>query len=97
MWEAGGAGREQGWVGWARGAEGPQTPWLSRKGRAQRQTEQCEGRTWLIFPSIPQATLLTTNLSLKPLGCHGNRLEENRWSPLAKFQLIRAEMDRKGV
>lgn len=39
--------------------------------RQEEETEQVE----LFFPSIPQATSLTTNLSLKPLGCHGNRME----------------------
>lgn len=29
--------REQGWVGWVRDEEVPQTPWLSRRGRAERR------------------------------------------------------------
>lgn len=44
--------------------------------RQEEETEQVEGEDLAIFfPSIPQATSLTTNLSLKPLGCHGNRME----------------------
>jgi len=51
---------------------------LGGEGRAERKRRGgagLRGRTSLIFPSIPQATSLTTNLSLKPLGCHGNRTE----------------------
>ena len=50
---------------------------LGGEGRAERKRRgaSLRRRTSLIFPSIPQATSLTTNLSLKPLGCHGNRTE----------------------